>query len=102
RKSEIYLLDEAVVEAEKFLENEEDSMERLEKVKKVIHGFETPYGMELLSTIHWIVNENPEKSRDLSFTIEQIQRWNARKKKIFTAKHIEKVWGYLHRLNITA
>ncbi|WP_318617084.1 macro domain-containing protein [Sporosarcina sp. YIM B06819] len=100
RGADIYLLEEASDKAVKFLQNDPESFERLRKVKKIIHGFETPYGMELLSTVHWVMKQNPEQSQDLSFVTEQIQNWNLRKKELFTAKHIEKVWHYLISINL--
>lgn len=35
------------------------------RVKQLIEGFETPYGMELLSTIHWIVKHDPDINDNL-------------------------------------
>jgi len=96
RESDIYLLEGAASKAIDYLQKDSESLERLGKVKKMIHGFETPYGMELLSTVHWVLKQYPEQSRDLSFVVQHIQNWNARKKELFTEKHIEKVWNYLH------
>ena len=51
--AEIELLPGAVEEAAEFLKDRMDSAARLERVAELIEGFETPYGMELLSTVHW-------------------------------------------------
>ncbi|MBO0601186.1 macro domain-containing protein [Sporosarcina sp. E16_3] len=99
REAEIYILDGAAERAMKSLQKDKDSLERLERVKEIIHGFETPYGMELLSTVHWVMKHSPDRSEDLSFVTEQIQNWNMRKKELFTEKHIEKVWHYLQSIN---
>ena len=32
--------------------NDREACEHLEKVRNIIQGFETPYGLELLSTVH--------------------------------------------------
>ena len=100
REVGIYPLDDASEKAAKFLQKDQQSLDRLRKVKEIIRGFETPYGMELLATVHWVMKKNPEKSGDISFVTEQIQNWNVRKKELFTAKHIEKVWSYLNSMNL--
>lgn len=93
--SEIYLLDGAAIEAEKFLADSEEAMQHLEQVANLIYGFETPYGLELLSTVGWILQEEPKKANDKSFVVQSVQDWNERKKRIFSTDHIEKVWKYL-------
>jgi O-acetyl-ADP-ribose deacetylase (regulator of RNase III) len=76
----------------------------LEKIDKLIDGFESPYGMELLSTVDWLlVNEECEP------TVESIQqgmkawsagkKWGERKNKLFKPNHIEFA---LNRLIATA
>lgn len=93
--SEIYLLDGAIEEAENFLVNDSEAQQHLEHVANLMYGFETPYGLELLSTVGWILQEEPKKANDLSFVVQSVQGWNERKKRIFSTDHIEKVWNYL-------
>jgi hypothetical protein len=82
-------------EAEQYLQGDSEADEHLEKVRNVIQGFETPYGMELLSTVHWVVKENPDIKDDVHSIIEEIHNWNERKRKIFKEKHITKAWQHL-------
>jgi hypothetical protein len=49
------LYPDAVKEAEILLAGEKDTQERLTRVSALIEGYETPYGLELLSTVHWVV-----------------------------------------------
>lgn len=93
--SEIYLLDGAVQVANEFLEGNEKAKEQLEQVANLMYGFETPYGLELLSTVGWIIQKEPEKSQDKNYVVQSVQNWNERKKRIFQVEHIEKVWDYL-------
>lgn len=93
--SEIYLLKNASKEAEDFLTDNEEAKRQLEQVAHLIYGFETPYGLELLSTVGWVIREEPKKANDKSFVVKTVQGWNERKKRIFQADHIEKVWNYL-------
>lgn len=66
----------------------------LEKACDLIDGFESPYGMELLSTVDWLlVREGCEPT--VKSIQEGIEHWPAgshwanRKKKLFESKHIE-------------
>lgn len=99
RDAEIYLIKDASYEAEQFLKNHQEAFEHLKKVRDIIEGFETPYGLELLSTIHWVIQEKPEIKDDLQMIIEEIHNWNKRKQEIFKEKHIEKAWKHLEKIN---
>ncbi|MFO7860367.1 MAG: macro domain-containing protein, partial [Desulfosalsimonas sp.] len=50
---EITLLPNANKEADRFLQQDSAAIKNLEKVADLVDGFETPYGMELLSSVHW-------------------------------------------------
>lgn len=93
-EAEIYLLSDAANQAFHFLEDDKDSKDRLSKVQDIIRGYETPYGMELLATVHWIMKEN----NNLDFVIEGVKGWNERKRRIFSVKHIEKAWNRLNEI----
>lgn len=62
-------------------------------------GFETPYGMELLATVHWVAQENPEAATDCEVAIALVHDWSDRKRKIFKPSHIRKAWQRLHEQN---
>lgn len=100
RDAEIYLIKDAARRAETFLENDEWAFEHLESVRKIIHGFETPYGLELLATVHWVVSTKPKIKDDVKKIIEEVHKWNERKQKIFREKHIEKAWHHLNKINV--
>jgi O-acetyl-ADP-ribose deacetylase (regulator of RNase III) len=99
REAEIYLLPEAAAKAHKYLEKDQDSTERLSKVKEIIRGFETPYGMELLATVHWVMREQEKVEPSLDNIIKSVHGWNERKKKVFEKKHIEKAWNHLKEID---
>lgn len=100
RDAEIYLIKDAANQAEKFLRDDQEAFEHLEKVRDIIQGYETPYGLELLSTVHWVVNSKPEIKDDVQKIVEEVHNWNERKRKVFKEKHIEKAWGHLKQLVI--
>lgn len=93
--SEIRLLNDATSIARQFIENDASSLERLAKVKNLIKGFETPYGMELLATIHWSIKHGDCMIKDDESIIEYVQSWNTRKKNLFKKNHILKTIDHL-------
>lgn len=90
------LFPEAVREAEEFLAGELDTVKRLARVSKLIEGYETPYGLELLSTVHWVaVHETPEARTDPGCAISGVHSWNDHKRKTFTPERITAAWRRL-------
>lgn len=92
---EIELRPGAATEADTFLADKESSKERLDKVGRLIEGFETPYGMELLSSVHWLAVHGQLRATDADMAIQQMMQWNPRKRKMFKANHIEIAWERL-------
>jgi len=99
REAEIYLMPSAVQKAEQYLQGDAEAYDRLRKVRAIIQGFETPYGLELLSTVHWVIEENGNIN-DIHQIAEAIHQWNERKRKIFQKKHIQKAWEHLQAVGI--
>jgi len=95
RDVEIEIAAEANKEADEFLVDKEESKKHLERVARLIEGFETPYGMELLSSVHWVAVHNDSPARDADSEIEQVHRWNTRKEKMFKPSHIRVAWTRL-------
>ncbi len=83
---EIELLPDSIKEANDFLADKEDSKNRLEIVANLIEGFETPYGMELLASVHWVVKK--ENAYSENNALAAILNWNKRKKILFKPDHI--------------
>ena len=48
----------AVEEARVFLDGLPGSRERFAKVSDLVEGFESSFGLELLTTVHWVANEH--------------------------------------------
>ena len=86
--AEIELLPAAVEEADAFLTSHPESVARLARVGQLIEGFETPYGMELLSTVHWVCTHAEPKATNTQATISSVQTWNDRKRDMFRCEHI--------------
>ena len=58
--------------AEDFLRVDESSESIVEKLAKLVDGFETPYGLELLSTVHKMATSSSEKYQIDSITKEML------------------------------
>ena len=67
----------------------------LKKLEKMIYGYETLYGMELLGTVLWVCKENENQS--LNDVIAHVQSWNPRKKAIMSDQDI--TTAYTHLMN---
>lgn len=90
------ILPAATEEAEEFLLSHNDVARRLELVANLIDGFEDTFGLELLSTVHWVVTHSPECAESLDLTIEKVKSWNSRKARVFNDNQIFSAWNHLH------
>lgn len=95
--AEIRLMPGALEEAREFLKDNPEAEQHLERVKALIKGFETPYGMELLSTIHWILTHEPDRSGSPEKISERIASWSQRKKELMKPKHIHKAYARIEQ-----
>jgi len=92
----IKLLEGAVNEAEEVLREHGDTLTRIARVAKLIEGFETPFGMELLSSVHWIATQEKSAAKtDVHAAIAGVHDWTERKKKTMHADHIRAAWQRL-------
>ena len=56
--SEIYLVDGVMNEVSDYLNDDTQTMKQLKAVQQLIDGFENPYGLELLSSVYWIIKHS--------------------------------------------
>jgi O-acetyl-ADP-ribose deacetylase (regulator of RNase III) len=82
---QIELVPGAIKDANAFLEDEEATRQRFDKVAELVEGFESPFGLELLATVHWVATRETPKS--LEDIIAKTYSWNERKKR-FTPRQI--------------
>lgn len=93
--TEIELMPHAVEEADAFLKQHQESRMRLNRVSDLIAGFETPYGMELLSSVHWVATHDDPAAQDESDAAQAVQNWNERKRSMFQPHHVQVAWERL-------
>jgi O-acetyl-ADP-ribose deacetylase (regulator of RNase III) len=92
----LQLVPGAIEEASNFLELHPETRERFDKVSELVNGFESSFGLELLSSVHWIVTqENKESADDV---VQHLHDWNQRKRQ-FTPRQIELAINTLNEKN---
>lgn len=92
---EIELLPNATEEATSFLIGHTEEHARLERVSNLIAGFETPYGMELLASVHWLGVHVQDRAGTPNDAIQGMHAWNERKRAMFRDQHIQVAWNRL-------
>lgn len=75
----------AIEEAKTFLDQHAGTRTRFDQVTHLVEGFESPYGLELLATVHWIIKH--EGVKQLDEVADHVHAWNARKLQ-FTARQV--------------
>jgi O-acetyl-ADP-ribose deacetylase (regulator of RNase III) len=68
----------ATEEAAEFLKGT-GTLARFERVADLVSGFETPFGMELLSTVYWVAKDGVFD--DPSEVLSQVHAWGERKRR---------------------
>ena len=71
---------------------------RMDRVANLIEGYEDPYGMELLSSLHWVMVNNAGAKEEKAVAIEGVLSWNAAKRKRLKPEHLDKAWERLTAL----
>lgn len=75
----------AVEDARTYLNQHKTSRTHFERVIKLVEGFESPYGLELLATVHWVIRyEGAIQSDSVK---RQVYQWNDRKRQ-FTQRQL--------------
>jgi O-acetyl-ADP-ribose deacetylase (regulator of RNase III)/uncharacterized protein YwgA len=95
-RAQIQVLPQGREEAEHYLQQAQSGISAyLNRVSNLIQGFETPYGMEMLATLHWVAQENPAAASQVEIAIQRVGEWSDRKKKLFKPDHLRMAWHHL-------
>ena len=92
----VELLPGAADEAEAFLADSPEAKARLDRVARLIEGFETPYGMELLASVHWVATEPPDEGDDAEACCARLRAWSDRKAALMKPHHVGVALARLH------
>lgn len=82
---ELEVLPEAASEAERFLEDKPVTRANFARVSRLVEGYETAYGLELLATVHWLLKRDPSVTPE--GLTDQVHHWSPRKQQ-FTPRQI--------------
>ncbi len=91
----IELAEGAAAGGQAMLEKDTRTLGRFTRVSRLIEGFESSYGLELLATVHWAADR--QGARTLDQAIGQVHGWSERKT-MFTLYQIKAAWDRLHAL----
>jgi hypothetical protein len=93
------LLPQASNDAQAFLADAYQAHRLLSRVKHLIQGYETPVGLELLATVHWITQEEPQAAREWRHAVKLVHEWTPRKQQLFDKDSIRQAWQRLYNEN---
>jgi O-acetyl-ADP-ribose deacetylase (regulator of RNase III) len=80
--------------ADEFLKDSGQESEKvIDKLSKLIQGYESPYGLELLSSVHWLAHH--EGHYPVEKIIEQMNGWNEHKRNSFSEDTIRVAYDRL-------
>ncbi len=88
---------DAIKQAIAFLKHSPETQTRFEKVSNLIIGFESPFCLELLSTVHWVVAH--EHATQIENIVDLTYAWNRRKEK-FSRRQIGIAFDTLRSNNL--
>ena len=88
---ELDMVMDAEPEVQAYLNTPEQAMWNavVEKTKAFLNGFYSPFGLELLSTIDFIIQEKGVSSE--AGIVKELESWSDRKKSLFTNPHFIQV-----------
>ncbi len=89
---QIELRREASEQAKALLTHHPATQKRFVRVGDLIEGFETPFGMELLATVHWVATHEGATNADDAVALTYA--WNPRKR-MFREEHVHRAWDEL-------
>jgi O-acetyl-ADP-ribose deacetylase (regulator of RNase III) len=84
-EKQLKLVPGAIEEATSYLRQYPDTEARIKKVADLVEGYESPFGLELLSTVHWIIKK--ESADSLNKIVQHTYAWNNHKRR-FTPRQI--------------
>lgn len=98
RMDAVHLAPSASQEAHDFLEEYPETEQRIDRVIDLIEGFETPYGLELLASVHWIAHDTESAAQMTEDEIvKRVHQWSERKKKVLTERDLRIAYQRLAR-----
>ncbi len=86
--SDLRVVNDAIDEARDFLDERPEMIAALDRVAVLVEDFDSPYGLELLSTVHWVIQRGGAAVDDDPSIAGAVRSWSERKKQLFTDHHV--------------
>ncbi len=95
-EAEIEPTEDALAEAEAFIAEKQHSelAGQVDRVGRLIDGYQSSYGMELLASVHWVATHEADV-RSLDDAVAAVHAWNDRKRHLMKPEHIASAWKRL-------
>lgn len=86
-------------ESRDVMRDDNEFAETLRKFEAIVDGFEFPYGIELLSTVHYVV-AHAQHPPSLDEVVAEIEAWSARKGRLFRAPQAAAAYRHLQQVEL--
>jgi O-acetyl-ADP-ribose deacetylase (regulator of RNase III) len=73
--------------ATRVLDGHVEAGHRLDQLLDLVDGFETPYSLELLATVHYAATRRPQTGEPAELT-DRVRSWSTRKARMFTQHQV--------------
>jgi O-acetyl-ADP-ribose deacetylase (regulator of RNase III) len=91
---DIALIPQAVEQAWIHLaDHDREASERINRVYGLIDGFDSPFGLELLTTVHWASDQEGATTPREALAV--VSAWTERKARTFPERHVNVAWERL-------
>ncbi len=87
---------EAAAAAQQALKGRPDAWAHAQRVARLMEGFESPYGLELLVMVHHLAREQPEVATDAARAVTETIARFGRERRYLQPNHVWKAWQRLH------
>jgi O-acetyl-ADP-ribose deacetylase (regulator of RNase III) len=92
-ESDLRLLQGAEGSAKAFLQDDPEAASRADRISRLIEGFESPFDLELLTTVHWAAAREGARSPDEAKQV--VAEWTPRKREVFGEREVSIAWERL-------
>lgn len=82
-------------EARGLLDENPATLDRLSRVASLLEDWDTPYGLELLATVHWALTHSEPPVSELDDVVDYVSEWTPRKADLFKPAQIERAMRHL-------
>lgn len=90
---QLELVPGATDDAAAYLSSHPLSQSRFDRVADLVQGFESPFGLELVSSVHWVATRESASTADEA--AKRMHQWNERKRR-YSSRQIHLAWDVLH------